>query len=620
MIQFLAKSTRAFGTSGCRRTFPRHLLHRITTHAVFAIVVLFAQLLYKPLLKAESSDRPNIVLILADDQGWGDLSLHGNPNLSTPNIDSLARDGAEVEHFYVCAVCSPTRAEFLTGRYHSRMGVYSTSSGGERFSADEQTIAEVFKTAGYATAAYGKWHSGMQYPYHPNARGFDDYYGFCSGHWGDYFSPMLEHNGEIVKGNGFLVDDLTDHAIDFISEHQKSPFFVYLPYNTPHAPMQVPDPFWNKFKDKPLVSDPAKENAKGQDDNHTRAALAMCENIDFNVGRVLTHLQNTGLADNTIVVYFSDNGPNGFRFNGGMRGRKGSTFEGGLRSPLVIRYPAKIKPGTEVKQISAAIDLLPTLADLAGVSLASPKPLDGRSMAGLLRGEESTDKDRLIFSAWNGNASLRSQRYRMQKRGPIYDIQSDPRETDDLREKQPVLAKRLDNVMERFITELEPRKSDAQEDRPITVGHPDAKTDQLPARDAEPRGGVVRSCRHPNCSFMEHWVDTKGEIVWDVEVLSEGDHEVTMYYACKNGSEGSVIQLSLGEEKLQVTISEPHDVPLTGMENDRDLRTESYVKDWREMKIGTLHLTPGRKALTLKAITVPGDEVAEMRMLMLRKK
>ena len=223
-------------------------------------------------LELIAADRPNVVVILTDDQGWGDLSLHDNPNLSTPNIDSLARDGAELINFYVCAVCSPTRAELLTGRYHTRMGVYSTSTGGERFNADEQTIAEVFRDAGYETAAYGKWHSGMQYPYHPNARGFDDYYGFCSGHWGNYYAPMLEHNGRIVKGTGFIIDDLTNHAIDFISANKAKPFFVYLPLNTPHSPMQVPDKFWDKFKDRTIVPDPTPANQKKQNLIHTRAA------------------------------------------------------------------------------------------------------------------------------------------------------------------------------------------------------------------------------------------------------------------------------------------------------------------------------------------------------------
>ncbi|HWC88237.1 MAG TPA: sulfatase-like hydrolase/transferase, partial [Pirellulales bacterium] len=158
---------------------------------------------------AGAAERPNVVVILSDDQGWGDLSVHGNTNLSTPRIDSLARDGAIFDRFFVCPVCSPTRAEFLTGRYHVRGGVFGVSEGGERIDLDERTIAQVFKQAGYATAVYGKWHNGMQYPYHPLARGFDEHYGFCSGHWGEYFSPALEHNGEPVRGDGFIADDLT---------------------------------------------------------------------------------------------------------------------------------------------------------------------------------------------------------------------------------------------------------------------------------------------------------------------------------------------------------------------------------------------------------------------------
>ncbi|MEM9658642.1 MAG: sulfatase-like hydrolase/transferase, partial [Planctomycetota bacterium] len=163
---------------------------------------------------ARAADRPNIVVILTDDQGWGDLSIHGNTALSTPHIDGMARDGAQFDRFYVSPVCSPTRAEFLTGRHHVRCGVYDTSSGGERVNSDETMIGEIFTNAGYQTAAFGKWHSGMQFPYHPNARGFDEFYGFCSGHWGDYFSPMLEHNSQVVRGDGFIIDDLTKRAME----------------------------------------------------------------------------------------------------------------------------------------------------------------------------------------------------------------------------------------------------------------------------------------------------------------------------------------------------------------------------------------------------------------------
>ncbi|QDT06321.1 Arylsulfatase [Rubripirellula lacrimiformis] len=584
-------------------SIPLMLLALATTSAAFGVEIR----------------QPNVIVILTDDQGWGDLSLNGNPNLSTPNIDSLARDGAEVKNFYVCSVCSPTRAEFLTGRYHSRSGVYSTSTGGERFNADEQTIADVFKSAGYTTAAYGKWHSGMQYPYHPNARGFDDYYGFCSGHWGDYFSPMLEHNGKMVSGNGFLVDDLTDRAIGFIDEHRSNPFFVYLPYNTPHSPMQVPDADWDRFKDKSLVADPVQANADRQDDNHTRAALAMCENIDHNVGRLLSHLDSTGLAQDTIVVYFSDNGPNGYRFNGGMRGRKGSTNEGGLRSPLVIRYPRRIDPGTKVDLISSATDLLPTLAQLASVRYEPTKPLDGISMAAALQGNPIKQMGRTIFSTWNGRASLRSDQFRYHESGQLFDITSDRGESQDISKTHPKIAASMDRTLRRYLTELKPRKSQQKETRPITLGHPDANYNQMPARDAEPRGGIQRSNRYPNCTFMKNWIDTDGEIVWDVDVLGSGLHEVSMFYACADGNEGSDIELSLGDQRIRATIAQPHDVPLRGMENDRDPRTEGYIKDWKEITLGTMQLTPGRGELKLRATRVPGTEVAEMRLLMFRR-
>jgi len=335
--------------------------------------------------------RPNIVVILADDQGWGDLSVNGNSNLSTPNIDSLARTGAIFDRFYVCPVCSPTRAEFFTGRYHPRGGVRGVSTGGERLDLDERTIGDTFKAAGYATGAFGKWHNGTQWPYHPNARGFDEYYGFTSGHWGSYFDPPMDHNGKPAKGKGYITDDLTDHAIQFIEKSKDRPFFCYVPYNTPHSPMQVPDRFYQKFAKADLKK--RSHDASQEDLDFTRAALAMCENIDWNVGRILQRLDELKLADHTIVIYFSDNGPNSWRWNGGMKGRKGSTDEGGVRSPFLIRWPGRIPAGTRVPQIAGAIDLLPTLADLAGISMASQKPLDGISLTPLLLGKPIPGKD-----------------------------------------------------------------------------------------------------------------------------------------------------------------------------------------------------------------------------------
>ncbi|TWT73172.1 arylsulfatase [Allorhodopirellula solitaria] len=623
MIPLSAQPNRATGWTDCRRRGPRPVRHRLTTLVLASFAILLPPTIESTSLHAESSASPNVIVILADDQGWGDLSLHGNPNLSTPRIDSLARDGAQLENFYVCAVCSPTRAEFLTGRYHTRMGVYSTSSGGERFDADERTIADLFDEAGYATAAYGKWHSGMQWPYHPNARGFEDYYGFCSGHWGNYFDPMLEHNGRIVQGNGFLPDDLTQRTIDFIGNHRDRPFFVYLALNTPHSPMQVPQAYWDRFADREIVPDPVAANAERQDDAHTRAALAMCENIDDNVGRLLDHLDETGQAEDTIIVYFSDNGPNGWRYNGGMRGRKGATTEGGLRSPCLIRYPNGIATGTKVQPICAAIDLLPTLSEFAGINWRAEqlpgKPVDGVSLVDRLTGAavEASASSRLLFSYWRNRLTVRSERFRYHSDGRLFDIAEERGETTDLRDSHPSIAKRLDKQLTAWKASW-PETGD-EINRPFPIGHPEATWTQLPARDAEFRGTIERSNRFPNCTYLKNWTDTDSEITWDVDVLGSGSYEVQMYYACPSQELGSTVELSLGEQSILAKIERAVESPLIGAEEDRVPRQESYVRRWEPMTLGVIELTPGRAKLRLRAKKVVGAQVAEMRLLMFRR-
>ena len=559
---------------------------------------------------------PNIVIILSDDQGWGDLSISGNTNISTPNIDNLAIAGATFDRFYVCAVCSPTRAEMLTGRYHVRGGVYSTSAGGERLDLDETTIAEIFKKAGYKTAAYGKWHNGMQPPYHPNARGFDDYYGFCSGHWGNYFNPMLEHNGEIVKGDGFIIDDLTDHGIDFIEKNQAEPFFLYLPFNTPHSPMQVPDEYWNKFKNKELKM--RNRDSENEDIQHTKAALAMCENIDWNVGRIVQKLEDLELTQNTIVIYFSDNGPNGWRWNDGMKGKKGSTDEGGVRSPLFIKWPGKIQGEKNIKEISAAIDLLPTLIDLAGLEVVPEKSLDGKSLKPLILEQNPEWQDRLIFNHWRNQTSVRSQNYRLDNNGNLFDMINDPGQHNDVSEKHPEITKQLSEAKEKWKNEILSELPET-DTRTFTIAHPDFTWTQIPARDGKAHGNIQRSNRYPNCSFFTNWTNVNDSITWEVEAMADGDFEATIYYTCPTEDVGARFELRFGKENLISTIAEAHNPPLTGMENDRDPRIESYVKDFKPLRMGTIHLNKGMGILTLKAVEIPGKQVMDFRLLMLKR-
>jgi arylsulfatase A-like enzyme len=570
--------------------------------------------------------RPNVLVILTDDQGVGDLSIQGNTNLSTPNVDSLGRDGALFERFYVCPVCSPTRAEFLTGRYHPRGNVSATSTGGERLDLDERTIADVFKAAGYATAAFGKWHNGTQYPYHPNGRGFDEFYGFCSGHWGDYFGPPLEHNGEIVQGEGFVADDFTNKATGFIQQHSDGPFFAYVAYNTPHSPMQVPDRWWNEFKDKPIKL--RGTNPKREDVDHTRAALAMCENIDWNVGRLLRRLDELNIANNTIVVYFCDNGPNGARWTGGLRGAKGSTDEGGVRSPFLIRWPRHIAAGKRITQIAAAIDLLPTLADLAGIPMGNTKPLDGKSLKPLLvnppsstpaNNADSELRDRLIFSHWNGNVSVRNQKYCLDNAGRLYDLTADPGQKIDVGTQQPKvhdqLAAAVKDWKESVLSEL-----NRDDNRPLIVGGAESIPTQLPAADAESHGGIERSNQHPNSSFFTNWTSTDDSITWNVDVARGGQYEAEIYYTCSAADAGSTIELSCNAGRVEGEVSQPNDPPIRGAEHDRVPRGESYVKDFRPMKLGTVELTKGRGELKLRALKIPGGQAMDFRLLVLKKR
>lgn len=558
---------------------------------------------------------PNVVVFLADDQGWGDLSLHGNTNLATPNIDSLGKEGAIFERFYVSPVCSPTRAEFFTGRYHPRGGVWNVSTGGERLNLDERTIADVFKAAGYRTGAFGKWHNGTQWPYHPNARGFEQYYGFTSGHWGTYFDAPMDHNGQMVRGKGYMADDLTDHALAFIEANRERPFFCYVPFNTPHSPMQVPDRFYDKFENAELSL--RARGGNPEDLNHTRAALAMCENIDWNVGRVLRKLDALQLAEETIVIYFSDNGPNGWRWNGGMKGRKGSTDEGGVRSPLLIRWPGKIKAGTSVTRIASAIDLLPTLSDLAGLELTSTKPLDGRSLKPLLLRSNVDWPDRMLFQHWNGKVSARDQRYRLDDAGKLFDLEIDPGQLRDISAAEPAVAHRLNEATKAWkkdvLAKMNPDK------RPFPVGYREFPLAQLPARDGVPHGAIKRSAPAPNCSFFENWSSTEDSITWNVEVAASGSYEVVVYYTCPEQDVGSTVELSFNDRQIRAKVAEANDPPLTGAEQDRVPRKgESYVKDFKPLRLGTIQLEKGQGQLTLRALKIPGKTVMDVRLLTLK--
>ncbi len=560
---------------------------------------------------ASGAERPNVVIMLADDAGWGDYSSSGNINLHTPNIDLLGKSGAVLDRFFVCPVCAPTRAEMLTGRWHPRGGVRGVSEGAERLNVDEKTVADAFNAAGYSTGAFGKWHNGSQWPYHPNARGFSEYYGFTSGHWGEYFDPPLDHNGQAVRGKGYLADDMTSHAMEFIEQHRDQPFFCYLAFNTPHSPWAVPQEDWRRLQNReiPLRADLGKKEIVDE----TRCALAMVENQDANVGRVLKCLDDLHLAERTIVIYFSDNGPNTWRWNGGMKGRKATTDEGGVRSVFFLRWPGKVKPGTVVRQIAGAVDILPTLCSLAAVSRVGEKPLDGRDLTPLLLGVPADWPDRLIFSRQGASVSVRSQRYRLDGAGALFDMESDPGQLQNIAAQQPEICAQLTTAVAAWKKEVLSGQPDA---RPYPVGFAAFPRTPLPARDGIPHGTIRRSAPAPNSSYFVNWTKLQDSITWDVEVHTAGDYEVEILYTCPEADAGSMIEVEFNGRKLGGKVGPGWDPPLYQNQDTLPRPTaESKMKEFRPLKLGRLRLEAGRGLLTLRAAEIPGRSVMDLRQV-----
>jgi len=568
------------------------------------------------------SQRPNVVVILADDAGYGDYSFVGNTNLSTPAIDSLARDGAVLSQFFVQPVCSPTRAELLTGRYAPRSGVRGVSLGQERMAPAERTLANVFHDAGHATGCFGKWHNGTQWPYHPQARGFDTFYGFTEGHWNSYHDAPMEHDGRFVRGTGYIADDITSHAIDFVRRSQAAgkPFLCYLALNTPHSPMDVPDDEWNRFRDKPIgLRGPEGD---GEDLAFTRAALAMMENLDANVGRVLATLQSLGIADDTILVFFSDNGPNSSRWCDGMRGRKGSTDDGGVRSVCCLRWTGRIRPGTRISQLAGAIDLLPTLAGLAGVALGPTQPLDGLDLAPLLLGTAEAESvaqqaaARTICASFAGKVSVRSQTHRLDAEGRLYHMDADPGQTRDLAKAEPEASARLRALAAAWRRDVLNAVPPPEEER-FPVAAPGAPQTELPARDGVPHGGVARSSKAPNCSSFTNWKTTDDSITWTVDVLTAGQYDAELWYTCPEADAGSTIALACGPASTQATMQPGWDPPLDTNHDRVPRKGEGFDKDFRPLALGRIELAAGPATLTLRATTIPGSSVADVRRLVL---
>lgn len=425
--------------------------------------------------------RPNIVFLLTDDQGYGDISAHGNPVLKTPHLDRLHAEGVRFTDFHVSPTCSPTRSALMTGRHEFKNGVTHTILERERLTLEATTLAQVLQSAGYTTGIFGKWHLGDEAEYQPNRRGFDEvfihgaggigqvYPGSCGDAPGNsYFNPAILHNGTFVKTEGYCTDVFYEQATRWIDGQRESgkPFFAYIPTNAPHGPLDV------------LPEDWAVYQGKGLPENVERF-FGMIHNIDQNVGRLLAKLDQWGIAQNTLVVFMNDNGGTAgvSVFNAGMRGNKGTAWLGGTRAASFWRWPGTLQPG-DCPALTAHIDFLPTLAALAGATLSPDvqRQIEGRSLVPLLENPAAPWDDRTLFThfgRWPKQSDPNLAKFRMcsvrntrwhlvsaagaaDPQWELFDVPADLGEKNDVAAQHPEIVKELAAAFDRFWAEARP--------------------------------------------------------------------------------------------------------------------------------------------------------------------
>ncbi|NLR94078.1 arylsulfatase [Flammeovirga agarivorans] len=533
--------------------------------------------------------RPNVVFILTDDQGYGDLGVTGNPHISTPNIDKLANENITLDHFLVNAVCAPTRASLLTGRYNLATGVNWVTRRKEVMNADEVTLAELFKSNNYKTGLFGKWHNGSTYPHNPVGQGFETFFGFCAGHWNNYFDTELENEkGEFVKTEGYITDVLTDHAIDFIKENKDENFFCFVPYNAPHAPFQVGDEYYEKYEKMGL-------------DERTAAVYGMCENIDDNVGRLIATLKEEGLWDNTIFIYSSDNGPNGERYNAQMKGKKATVHEGGVRVPMFIKAPNYHV--TKVEELTAHIDIFPTLAELCDIEVPDSIQLHGKSILPLLDGKNKQWEDRVIYThnqPWKFEetpaAAVRSEQYRLvmskENDTTLYDMNVDPSQLHDLSASNAEVVNKMTSDYHRWFMDITNGGKEPAAER-IQIGHKEAPKTVLTAVDGNTKNKVRYEGKGWSNEWAKNFKNKKGVIQWDVKIVEDGEYNFDMLYSCSEEYIGFNIMIEVGEKVITKKMSKPFETKQL-VSPDREARTEVHEFTWGTMQMGKLFLKKGK--------------------------
>ncbi len=424
--------------------------------------------------------KPNIIIIITDDQGYGDVGFNNNSQILTPNLDLLANQSIRFNNFYVSPVCAPTRSSLLTGRYSLRTGVTDTYNGGAMMSTDELTLSEILRENNYNTGIFGKWHLGDSYPFRPTDQGFNESLIHLSGGIGQvgdftnyyagnrsYFDPILWHNNEQKKYDGYCSDIFTDEALKFIESNKSNQFFCYLSFNAPHTPLQLPEKYYDLYKDldPSLIYEDEKIKMSKKDINDAKKIYGMITNIDHNVGKLIEKLKELKIDKNTILIFMTDNGAQQKRYASNLRGLKGKVYEGGIKVPFYLKFP-KIhgNDGKEINSLSAHIDVLPSLLNLCDIEIPKDIKIDGKNFL------NKPLEERSLFSYWTRkspelyqNMSLNKGKYKLVGNtnydSPIesfelFDIDRDPYEIENLIDNRKELATEMKIEMDNIYNEL----------------------------------------------------------------------------------------------------------------------------------------------------------------------
>lgn len=483
------------------------------------------------LVSAEvSAERPNVVLVMTDDQGYGDVGCHGHPYVKTPYIDKLSSESVNLSDFHVFPTCSPTRAALMTGHWANRTGVWHTINGRSLLRKGEVTIASMLKDAGYQTGIFGKWHLGDGYPFRPEDRGFTRTFYHGAGGVGqtpdlwnnDYFTGSYNSNGKIEKADGFCTDVFFSKANQWIRKcaEEKKPFFAYIASNAPHAPLLAPQKYLDMYADK-----------KGGE----AAFYGMITNIDENVGKTRQLIEELGLTENTIFIYMTDNGSaHGSKvFNAGMQGRKNSEYDGGHRVPFMMYYPkGGIDKKREVKTLTHVVDLAPTLLEMTGSAKKEDVKFDGVSIAKLLGGEQDglpdryvvTDSQRVIDPVKWRKSAVMIQDWRLVNGEELYFMPEDPSQTKDLAKQNPEMLARLRGYYEEWWADLEPGYAETAE---FIIGNENAKLVKLTSHDWIQKN--LPPWNQSQVRQLKRNIVPKFEGYWATDIQTTGEYEVKLY-------------------------------------------------------------------------------------------